>query len=352
MKDTVWLHIGTHKTGTTAIQNALDLYDDGTTRYARLMRPNHSLALSALFRDTKGSQVSLRNQGITGAEATSWVASARAQLMADLASPARHLVLSAEAMCKFRADDFARLRDTLAPHTKSFRVLAYVRDPLGFASSMFQQSVKNGKSAFELPDLAYRPKLEPALQVFGRDAVQVVRFDASGLMDGDVIADLCARIGIDRSRLRLQPANERLSAEAIGLIYGFNRQPESKLGTKARFRARYALIDRLAEALPGKLRLDPGLVRSRIDPADLGWLAETWGLDFRPALASADAEPGDIASEADLMTAREAARPVLQKLAARWLISARGRSTDELMARLFKAETTRQMLIGLLRGRR
>jgi hypothetical protein len=352
MKDTVWLHIGTHKTGTTAIQNTLKDYDDGTTRYARLMRPNHSLALSVLFRDPKGSMNSLRNQGITGAEAESWVAAARARLMEELDSPARQLVISAEGLCNFWAEDLTRLRDIIAPHTRSFRVLAYVRDPLGFASSMFQQLIKNGKGAFVLPDLAYRPRLEPALQVFGKDAVEVVRFDKSNLPGGDVIADFCARIGIDRSRLRLEPANERLSAAATGLIYGFNQRPESKLGTKARFRARYALIERLAEALPGKLRLDPDLVRSRVERADLDWLAETWGVDFRPGLSAAGPEPGDIGNEADLLAAREAARPALERLAARQLIASKGRSTDDLLARLYKVETVRQTLFGLVRGRK
>lgn len=50
MKDVVWLHIGPHKTGSSAIQKALQDYDDGTTRVARLGRPNHSIALTAAFK--------------------------------------------------------------------------------------------------------------------------------------------------------------------------------------------------------------------------------------------------------------------------------------------------------------
>ena len=352
MKDTVWLHIGTHKTGTTAIQNTLDRYDDGTTRYARLMRPNHSLALSALFRDSKGAMNSLRNQGITGVAAEQWTAAARAKLMEELNSPARQLVISAEGLANFQADDLVRLRDAIAPLTRTFRVLAYVRDPLGYASSMFQQTVQNGKCAFVLPDLAYRPRLEPALQVFGRDAMEVVRFERDGLADGDVIADFCARTRIDRSRLHPKPANERLSAVATGLIYGFNQLPEATPGTKARFRARFALIGRLAEVLPGKLRLDPDLVRGFVDPADLDWLAECWGVDFRAGLASAGPKAGDIGSENDLLRAREAARPALEKLAARWLIRSHGRSIDEILLRLYKSEIARQTLIGVLLPRR
>ena len=351
MKDTVWLHIGTPKTGTTAIQNTLDGYDDGVTRYARLMRPNHSLAVSALFRESEGARISMRNQGITGAAAEKWTADARARLMEDLNSPARQLVISAEGLANFQTDDLVRLRDAIAPHTRAFRVLAYVRDPLGFASSMFQQSVKNGKSAFVLPDLAYRPRLEPALQVFGRDAMEVVRFDNDSLPHSDVIADFCVRTQIDRSRLHPKPANTRLSAMATGLIYGFNQLPDAKEGTKARFHARYKLIERLGAALPGKMRLDPDLIRQAVAQDDLNWLAETWGVDFRAGLRAARHEPADIGSESDLLLARDAARPGLERLAAQRLIRSKGRSIDEIVLRLYRAEIIRQGLISLVRRR-
>jgi hypothetical protein len=306
----------------------------------------------ALFRDAERCKVSLRNQGITGAAAETWISTARARLKEDLGSPARQLVISGETMSSFETADFERLRDAIAPHTRAIRVLAYLRDPLGFASSMFQQMVKNGQKTFSVPDLKYRPRLEPALRVFGLDAVDVVMFDKDTLPGGDVITDFCARIGIDRSRLTNKIANERLSAATIGLIYGFNQLAESKIGTKARFRARYALIERLAVALPGKLRLDPDLVRKRVDPADLDWLAETWGVDFRPGLLSAAHEADDIGNLSDLMAARESARPALEQMAARRLIRSRGRDIDDIMLRLYKSQITRETLKGLVRRQR
>ncbi|MEM0978577.1 MAG: hypothetical protein AAGJ34_13665 [Pseudomonadota bacterium] len=41
----VILHIGLHKTGTTAIQHAFSGYDDGTTVYGRFGDPNHGSAI-------------------------------------------------------------------------------------------------------------------------------------------------------------------------------------------------------------------------------------------------------------------------------------------------------------------
>ncbi len=48
-KELVWLHIGTHKTGTTAIQTGLKSFDNGVTRYARMGSANHTAVMSALF---------------------------------------------------------------------------------------------------------------------------------------------------------------------------------------------------------------------------------------------------------------------------------------------------------------
>lgn len=352
MIDTVWLHIGTHKTGTTAIQNSLNGYDDGATRYARLIRANHSLAVSALFRGTTSSAIAMRNQGFTGAAAEAWIARARANLDEDLNGPSRQLVISAESLCNFNVEDFARLRDAIAPHARAIRVLAYVRDPLGFASSMFQQSIKNGHKTFSLPPLGYRARLEPSLRVFGKAAMTVVRFDRASLLDGDVIADFCKRVGIDRSRLTEVVANERLSPDVVGLIYAFNQTEASKLGTQARFHARYRLIERLGQILPGKLRLDPDLVRGKVKPADLDWLADTFGVDFSAGLRKAVHEPGDIGSEADLMAAREAARPGLEQLAARRFVRSRGRSIEQILQGLYQREILRQSVIGLVRRRR
>ena len=63
MKDTIWLHIGTHKTGSTALQRSLATYDDGTTRFARLGTPHHSAPMAILFRSRPEHNATLRQKG-------------------------------------------------------------------------------------------------------------------------------------------------------------------------------------------------------------------------------------------------------------------------------------------------
>lgn len=46
---TVYLHVGMHKTGSTAIQSAFSGFDDGKTKYADLGYQNHSIPFCTAF---------------------------------------------------------------------------------------------------------------------------------------------------------------------------------------------------------------------------------------------------------------------------------------------------------------
>lgn len=344
MKDTVWLHIGTHKTGTTAIQSSLSRYDDGNIRYARLGLPNHSIPLETVFRGNPEQNGNLRKKGITGAAAHAYAAEVRRKLQAELDGPARVLILSGETLSLFSTGQMRNLKAAIEGSCREIRVLAYVRDPITFASSIFAERIRNGGHQFALPDLGYRTRLEPSIQIFGRDAVEVVRYDRRHLRNGDVIDHFAHRTGVNRTRLAAPRGNERLPARAAAALYFWNRTGDAVVNSRSRLRARNEMIRALAVAMPGVLRLAPDLIRKSVDPGDVAWLAETFGIDFAPELAAAKPGPDDIAGEDDLRRLRDEALPELRRIGGRFRRADPDALVSAVFARKLRLEHVKQPL--------
>ncbi len=279
----------------------------------------------------------------------------RARLLAELQGQARNLITSGEGLSQFTKPAMQDLAAFLKDHTRQVRILAYVRDPVSYASSMSCQEVKYGRHAFKLPDLRFRRRLEPSLRVFGKGAVEVVAFDRKALHDGDLFADAARRMGIDARKMRRSVANESISAEALALLYFWNRCPESAMGSRPKMRARHKLISVLGDAFPGRIRLAPATIPPLLDPADLGWLQETFGFAFSAALSQPDLAPQDtdISGEADLAALRLRALPKLQALARQYGAPTGMDDPDKLVgqiyARLIRRETWKEPLVSILR---
>jgi hypothetical protein len=336
MKETVWLHIGTNKTGSTAIQLGLRDYDDGISRYARLGRVNHSVPMSILFRHAPAENSNLKKAGKTPEEAEAIAAQARQYLISEMDGPAKALIISAESMSDFSDPAMCRVAAFLAPRTKRVRVLAYVRDPAGYASSSFQQRVKGGSSDLAVPRLTLRNRLEPSIRAFGSGAMEVVAFNRETLGSAGVLTDAARRMNLNVSPAEDTIANASLSPGAVGLLYFWNRSPDSATGNQIRANARTQLIAELGKTLSGRFRLSPDLVRPLVDASDLKWLFETFGIDFRGAMDKESPSASDIASEDDLSRARDAAFPALVALLLSKGVKHSPKSPDEAMTRLFE----------------
>lgn len=300
MKQTLWLHIGPHKTGTTSIQNALDGYDDGATRYARLGLPNHSIALTCAFGIDLKDNATLGRFGIPFEEAGDIGADVRQVLAEELSTPGHTLILSGEGMSVFGPQDFGALADFVRPFVHRTRVLAYARDPLSRLSSMVQQVVRVGTLDLATLSLSYRSQLEAALTTFGKDNMAVKRFDTSLFPGGSPVADFCQSVGADPTGREDVHARTGVSRDVIGLLHRWNQTEAAVQGSTERFRARTRLINVLSRTFPGRFRLAPAYARSLLPPDDLEWLRDEIGIDFTGALDGAEDLAGDVGSIDDL----------------------------------------------------
>lgn len=215
-----------HKTGSTSIQNALSSKSFDEFHYLRLDEPNHSIALYTLFADDPSGHHLLRLRGMSAEEIARYREKYLASLKDQVANCNRNLVISGEVLSlPGHIGILKKLKKLIEPFFSEIEVIGYVRPPVGFAQSDFQESVKGGECFFsaERKFPAYRQRFEPIDELFGRENVTLVKFSSSNLKNGDVVSDFLSRLGINRDVEITTRDNESLSLEAVALLYAYQK---------------------------------------------------------------------------------------------------------------------------------
>ena len=346
--DELILHVGMEKTGSTAIQRAFHGYDDGSLAYAPFDRPNHSMALRALVTPYAARSPAMVASGISAADYDALRAQAAAQVQAALALDRARLVISAEAVMAMGRDRLQQLADRL--RGPRLQVLAYVRDPIGFASSAYQQILKSGRVPQTVPRQNFRLRVSPLLEVFGDQAVHLVRFDPARFREGSVVQDFADRVGARPDLIEDRRENESLTVFTAAALAWWLHDGQSSPGTAAHGQARMRLLRHLLQTRPTdpgtrpapwmrgvscdpslrgwqRFRLARALVEAGIDHEDIAWMEARLGEPLilgagaeTNAETDAEADPG-ITSLEEVRDLAEAAHIALAPLLAHYRLT-------------------------------
>lgn len=286
----VILHAGMHKTGSSSIQQSLAGYDDGRTFYADLGDPNHSVPLMTVFASAPEDYHIWQRSGRSGLRLRYKRMQFRRALKAQAGRADRdRMILSGEDLSRLSRGDKERLLDFFRGRGVEATVMMYLRDPLGFAASSFQQNVKAGLAKVAGPMRPrYGHRLRPFMQALRRDRLVVRPFGRETLENGCVVEDFCALFGLRPGRI--VRANESLSAPALKLLFQFNRTGTRIAGEAALYRAHETMVGRLARAYAGHARPDPALWSGMADHSEADFLRRKFGIEF-PAQGEA-VDPG------------------------------------------------------------
>ena len=278
------LHLGMNKTGSSSIQKTFAGYADARWRYLRLGPPNHSAIFAVAFLDRPPPHIrnslALDAPGLTPAEA-------RAMIGRELARDRRSVLISAEGLAKkYWAGSAPALADFLRGQVDDLCGLAYVRDPVGFVSSVFQQVVRQQMPPDDPGALLprYRAWFRPWAEALGRDRLALVPFAAAQFAEADLLVDFARRVGLDESFARSHPLrdNDALSAEATALLYALHH----RLGTTRLEGDLLAGARRLGAVLRGfgqrKFAFSPRSLAPAVErrTADIAWVEEHMGQRF------------------------------------------------------------------------
>lgn len=358
------LHVGMDKTGSSSIQQSFANYDDGKMAYAKLASVNHSFPIQVLFRAPDNPTQGLKLQGVTPEKILEQRGQHRADIEAALDGSRERVLMSAEGVLGLNAEQLAEFHAYISPLCERIKVLAYVREPMGYASSAFQQGLKSGQTIFHVPMPRYTKRLGMLDDVFGAENVTFLRFDSKSFPNKSVTQDFAARIGADMALVDERRSNESMSAEAAAALFLFNRERADLVGTPALFQARIMMVRLLMgvpnnpvkwvakrmearlglkpgtlispEEPPEKFRFTPSLVRSHIPARDVKWMEERTGFDLMPPDVSATDEPeSGIRSEEHLLEIASTAGNYIAPILARLKLTPKDASTLSMMDALF-----------------
>jgi hypothetical protein len=287
------LHVGLPKTATTTIQHVMDTSKPALAKRG-VLYPVTTKTQMELVQRTQFRQ----RDGQTGPgsldEAMGWVADEMRAVRPE------RVVLSCERMILVSDGSVARMQAAIAtswPEVDGVQVLAYVRDPISWATSLCQQRLKMGTArlaefAADPWPLGLETMLTKYVRRYGLEAVSLRYLHPDHLVNGNVVDDFMAAIGLpgfpppgpapvlNRSLTQHGAQVADLLADLLprGLREGVRKQS---------FR-------RLLQAVEGPRFVLPHEVQARIvaaSQADVEYVRLNWGLDIRPELMEPSGQP-------------------------------------------------------------
>jgi hypothetical protein len=293
---TAYVHIGMHKTGTTSIQQTLARHRAVLRDSYGMVYPsvssNHSFPLFSLFCDDPAEYSGNINAGATSKDAIAKRNQDFAdKLKTELDAGGETLVLSGEDLGLLTRPGVHRLKRWLTGYATNVRILAYVREPVAWATSHAQQQVRQGKVLETLLEHAlvprFRRRLTPWMVAFGKENVSVSDFDVARAGPAGLVGHFTDQLGLPESvheTLEQKRANESLSAEAVTLMSALNAVKPAFVDNRASA-DRATKIDPVFARIKGRRFSLPEEAIARTEAmsaAEVNWLHEMFGLSFAP----------------------------------------------------------------------
>jgi hypothetical protein len=274
-----WLHIGTEKTGTTAIQRYLALNRHALLAQGHLYPDtppgtNTHIALTAYALDDHKADSGRESLGLGSVEQ---LAAFRREFPSALEceiakSGASTIILSNEHLsARLRtATEMRRIKYLCDRIATGSKVIVYLRNQVDYLVSGYSQYVIDGGTAefaFDGKHSAnYATILDRWASVFGRENITVRRFEREEFHD-DLLGDFVGTMGIDTSKLISGSyTNRSLDAASIAFLRAANRLLPAKRSPRIET-ARHILVALLRRRRHGTKFLIPQALGNEIEAA-------------------------------------------------------------------------------------
>ena len=220
-----YIHIGMHKTGSTSIQETFsgEKFKSGKIKYFPILGPNHGVGFKKLFPHI------LSSSELKKLEFESCLPLLKENIHMDLIYKIAKELENENIF--FSGEDFSNttyvvdLVNHIFPNHK-IEVICYVRNPIDFASSGFQQRVKgpgvhSGKQEINFNNLIpdYRKKFEPYVKNKKISKLHIKEYKRTNLIGGDVIDDIAKIMKLEPNEYNKVISNE--SVDGIVIAYTF-----------------------------------------------------------------------------------------------------------------------------------
>lgn len=327
------IHIGMHKTGSTSIQNSLRGFSNGRFVYANLDASNHSLAMYSLF--ATRPELHHLHKGREDAVIQAYIAKMRADLERSIeAARDRTLIISGEDISVLPQIALVEMHKYFHSRFDHVRIVGYVRPPAGYFASAFQEQVKGGSAGkfnFERIYPNYRRTFGKFDEVFGRENVDLWKFDPQSFPVGCAVQDFCSRLSISLPLERIVRLNESLPQQVVALLYTYRIYGQELGSNDMKAPESMKLGNMLAVVGNDKFRFSPGVIGSVLEKnrADIEWMEARLGQSLDENLG--EHRLSDVRDESDLLHPNpEVVKKLLEMLGNRAPVGVVGRTPMEV----------------------
>lgn len=265
------VHVGMHKTGSTSIQEKLYRNKNKNFSYFDLGRKNHSIPIFSLFTDVPENYHVHLSMGLTKRHIYRYNIEVDEMFREHIQKNPLYetFVISGEDICVLSENALKDFKNYLHMFFEEVKIVAYVRSPISYMNSAFQQVVKEGRMKFSVESIypKYRFKIEKFDTVFGKENVSLNLFSRDALIDGDVTVDFLEKNHLEVSHEDIVSSNESLSLEAVALLYVYYILGPGRQGADT-------LIESLKNFGDEKLKLGKDVLQPIFDEkfADINWI--------------------------------------------------------------------------------
>lgn len=279
MKEVI-LHIGSPKAGSSSIQASLRDFDDGETFYAPLGDVNHTFPIIASFLTDK-SIIARNTKKIRN------VFKKKERILKRLKNQLsrkdrERIIISGEGIAhRLNDQEKQELIEFLCFNGASLKIIYYVRDPISFAKSIFQQQVKvNGRAKLPKNHKSYHKlRLNYFYKVIPKENIIVKKFDRDLLYKGCVVEDFASVVDIKIDKVI--NVNESLSLPALKLIYEFNKTNIASSFDQNILNARWKTVNTIMNCYKDFETIDKKLFASFADFSEVEYLNKVTNIKFR-----------------------------------------------------------------------
>lgn len=224
----MFLHVGSDKAGSTAIQNAFNMNRKKLGSNGYLYAPNlyHPLLAAYFTENPDKFDYTKLPAVVLGHDELKTQAREYMRALVDEIERTNHhsLVISYEGFAGLTEAEFAALKKFFNNYSDSIEIIYYIRPALSYAQSAMSERVKHGFFSWNIhpPIVEHRAFLSKLINVFGKRHIRLREYNREKLIKGDAVVDFMQLIGLPEGLLsELEVSNSEynpaLSEEATNI---------------------------------------------------------------------------------------------------------------------------------------
>lgn len=302
-----YLHIGMPKTGSSSIQANLSEFKEpkGWAYLSVGGSPNMGQSLHAMFASEPHSFHTFVKRGHSPERVAAYGASLREKLAEAIENCGQPtIILSAEALPAIDKAGITRLRDFLRQYCDEVKVIGYVRPPIAYKISSYQQRLKqHAINRFDIVEMKmkYRRRFEKFDKVYGRKNVNLRLFDPATFPGKCIVADFCAQLGIEGPPpSAIRRVNESISRDACAILFAYRKFGPGYGSGENVIRENHEFLVLLKAVKGDKFKVSKAVVAKGLaaEAEDIQWMEKRLGLSLTESL---DDQGDEITCEEDLL---------------------------------------------------